>query len=115
MATLPVDTTEMPRDKHGRAIPAMRPIESGAMKIAIGSSSVQNGTAWNAYTKIISIYTDVDCYIEIGDNPTATTNSHFIPANMYMYLSIMVGRNQNAKIAVIRSSSDGTLYISQFQ
>lgn len=110
------DTTELPKDKYGRSIPAMRPLASGAHQLTISNISTQQSSAWDQYTKIISIYPTVDCFIEIGANPTASSSTHFIPANTYMFLNIMLNsRDQAAKIAVIRNSTDGTLYISEFQ
>jgi hypothetical protein len=90
---------------------------AGAQQVTISGTSAKNATAFADSTRVISIYSDTDCHIEIGTSSVvATTSDHFIPAQTYMYLSITLhGDVAFTHIAVIQASAGGTLYISEFQ
>ena len=108
-------TTLLPKDSNDNAIPALRLKENGAHNIAISATSTRNTTAFDAETKIISLYTDVPAYLAFGDSSiTATTSDHYFPAGIYYDVSI--GGDHSAHythIAALQVSQAGTLYISE--
>lgn len=108
-------TTLLPQDSDSNPIPVMRLKDSGAHKVTITSSSARNATAFDAETRVIGLYSDVDIYIAFGDNTkTATTSDHFFPAKTYYDVAIGSDRTGHAThIAAISNGTDGTLYISE--
>lgn len=107
--------TLMPTDSNDNAIPALRLKPSGAHTIAATATSARNTAAFNAETKIVSLYATVPVYVNFGDQTvTATTSDHYFPAGLYY--DIALGGDQSAQfthIAVLRVSTSGTLYISE--
>lgn len=83
-------------------------VPGSKQSVAIGASSASS-TELNSKTSIIRIFPTVDCFIEFGDSPTATTSSHFCPGGVIQYFGVY----QFSKLAVIRSSTSGTLYIME--
>lgn len=75
--------------------------------VAIGGSSTQS-TAMPAGTRAVRLVATVDCWVEIGANPTAAANtSFFLPATTVEYLAATV----TDKVAVLQSASSGSLYV----
>jgi hypothetical protein len=108
--------TMMPQDLDGRNVPVLGLRRtSGTHQVAIAVTSARNSTAFDPSTRVVSLFATVNCYIEQGDSSvTATTSRHFLPAGMYIDLDIGGTRTaHNPYVAVIRASSDGTLYISE--
>lgn len=63
-----------------------------------------------ASTTLVRIFATQDCFIKVGVNPTAIANSSmFVPGGIIDFIGVQPGD----KIAVIRSSSDGTLYLTE--
>jgi hypothetical protein len=61
-------------------------------------------------TSLVRLFPTVDCFIEFGDSPTATTSSHFFPGGLIQYVGVDVIK----KIAVIKAGTPtGTLYIME--
>ena len=108
-------TTLMPQDGDRHPIPALSLLDGGAHSISVSSTSAKNSTAFDAATRVISLYSTVDIYVKLGDSSvTATISDHFFPAGVYYDIAIGGGkRTQNAYLAALRVSSDGTLYISE--
>jgi hypothetical protein len=76
---------------------------------SVTSSSAQTA-AVGAATTIVRVICTVDCFLVFGSNPTANTSSSlFLPAGTAEYFGITPGY----KIAAIRSTADGTLYITE--
>lgn len=72
------------------------------------STSTQSN-AISAHVDIIRLVSDVACYIEIGQNPTATTSSIYLPAGIPEYLRVPF----NSKIAALAASGSGNLFIAE--
>lgn len=68
------------------------------------STSAQSGELRGG---IYAISADQTCYIALGSNPTATTTSMRIPANVLLYIQV----EPNERIAALRETTDGTLNI----
>ncbi|MBE2191862.1 MAG: hypothetical protein IAE63_06755 [Alphaproteobacteria bacterium] len=107
--------SKMPRDSDGMQIPVLGYKSGGAQTIAVAAASARNATAFDAKTRVITIESTVECYFEQGDSSvTATTSKHHLAANQPRDISIGGGQTAHKPyIAVIRASSDGTLYISE--
>ena len=75
--------------------------------VAIGAASTQLAAAF-ACTAVL-IRATVACYIAFGSNPTATSSSQYIPANV----PIAFGVDPSTILAVLQVSSGGTLYVTQ--
>jgi len=65
-------------------------------KVAIGGASVQSA-AFNEKTYAVQIVADGACHVLFGSDPTATSSSMYLPANVPYYRGVAPGD----KIAVI--------------
>lgn len=107
--------TFLPKDTNDNAIPALRLKNPGAHAISVGASSARNATGFNADTRVVSLYSDVACYVKFGDNTVAATSSdHYFPAGVYYDIAVGGGDTGHyTNVAVLRVSENGTLYISE--
>lgn len=108
-------STLLPTDQNNNPIPALRLKDSGAHKINVTASSARNSAAFAMDTQIISLYATVPVYIALGGSGvTATASDHYFPAGVYYDVAIGGdGAPHKTHIAVLRESTDGTLYISE--
>ena len=81
--------------------------------ISFTGTSAASTNAFASETDLIQITATEVCFVEIGESPTATSSSHYLPANQTSP-PIRV-RGGTDKIAVIRDTTSGTLYISELQ
>jgi hypothetical protein len=89
--------------------PAFQAIIPGASQVvAIGASSADS-TVLGTNTTVVRLTSDQPCFVAFGSTPTATTSSHYLPANVPGLFGVYPG----TKIAVIESGSMGSLYISE--
>ncbi len=107
--------TLLPQDSDSNIIPAMRLMPSGAHRISSTVTSARNSTAFNAETRVVSLYATEAVYIKFGDSSvTATSSSHYFPAGVYYDFAIGGDRTGHyTHLAVIRVSVDGDVYISE--
>ncbi len=102
----------LPVDENGNAIDVMRLCQGGAQRIAFSATSARQTTAFPVDRLVIAVYATQDCFIRTGDDSvTATVTDHFLPAGFYTTLAL----KGHTHIATIRSSVDGTLYISELE
>ena len=110
-------TTLLPKDADNNVIQALRFKDNGAHAISATSSSARNTTAFDAETKVVSLYATSPVYVAFGDETiTATSGDHYFPAGVYYDVAISGGTNKSAQethIAVLRVSDDGMLYVSE--
>jgi len=59
--------------------------------------------------ELIRLVSTTNCHVEFGTNPTATTNSAYLPAGVVEYFKVNTGE----KVAAIQNSSSGTLHIAR--
>ncbi len=108
--------TLLPQDSNDNPIPALR-LRSGAGAHAVtaGATTARNSTAFNADTRVVSVYATVPVYINFGDSGvTATTSSHYFPDGVYYDFSIGGGAASHfTHVAVLQAGSGGTVYISE--
>lgn len=108
-------STLLPRDSENNIIPAIRLQAAGAHSIAASATTARNGTAFNNETRVISLYATVPVFVKFGTSGvTATASDHYFPAGVYYDFSIGGGKvGHYTHVAVIRASTDGTVYISE--
>lgn len=108
-------STFLPKDANENPIPALRLRSGGAHAISAGASSARNSTAFDAATRVVSLYATNPAYVKFGDSSVTATNSdHYFPAGVYYDFSI--GGDETAHlthIAVLQVSSAGTVYVSE--
>lgn len=106
----------MPQDSDSNPIPALR-IRSGAGAHAItaSASSTRNATAFDADTRVVSVYATVPVYLNFGGSSvTASSTSHYFPSGVYYDFAI--GGEQTGHfthLAVLQVSAGGTVYVSE--
>ncbi len=77
--------------------------------LAFTGASAQS-TAVGETTTLVRLFATEDCFVKVGANPTAVANtSMFIASGIYEYIGIKPGE----KIAAIRLTTSGTLYITE--
>lgn len=111
--------TLLPKDLDNNPIPALKLRDNGAHTIAVTSTSNRNSVAFDADTKVVSLYATDDVYVRFGDaSVSATTSDHFFPAGVYYDIAVSGGAgkaSQDLYIAVIQVNTACTLYVSEKQ
>ena len=107
--------TKLPLDTNDNPIPALRLKDSGAHVISTSVVSARNTTAFDADTRVLSVYATQDVYLKFGDSSvTATTSDHFFPAGVYYDVAIGGdGTGHATHLAALRVADDGSVYISE--
>lgn len=103
-------------DANNNPLPALRLKKDGAHSIAASASSARNTAAFDARTKIISVYATVPVYIAMGGaDVEADSGDHYYPAGIYYDFAIEGHASAHyTHIAVLRADgTDGTVYISE--
>ena len=101
--------TEIARDRLSAPIQAARPA-GGTQVINYAGSSATIANAVSSATTLVRIVATTDCYYSVGQSPTATTSDNFLPAGVIEYIRV----NPNSdKIAAIRSTTSGVLYVTE--
>ena len=108
-------TTKLPMDVNDNPIPAMRLKDNSAHTITFSISSARNSTAFDSETRVLSLYATQDVYIKFGGaTGTATSSDHFFPAGTYYDMAIGGdGTGHYTHLAVLRTTQDGSLYVSE--
>jgi hypothetical protein len=109
-------TTFLPHDANDHPIPALRlKASGGAHSIAASGSSARNSTAFDAATRVISLYATEPVYVRFGGSSvTAANTDHYFPGGVYYDVSIGGGAAaQFTHVAVLRVTDNGTVYISE--
>ena len=76
--------------------------------VAVGATSAASTSALSMGTSYLFTATAA-CHIVFAASPTATTSHTYLPAN---YPLVITMPSDGLKVATIRSSGDGNLYIS---
>ena len=85
------------------------PVNGGTQTAAFLVTSVAISNAVGDQTRRVSLYATQDCFVRFEKTPTAVTTDFFLPASTQIMLAIRPGM----KVAAIRSTADGTLYVSE--
>ena len=100
--------TELAKDKYAHGIQAVRPTTTQVVSVGAVSAATTNAVAVS--TTCVRLVSTTDCFFAIGSTPTATTSSCFLPANVVEYVRVI---GNSDKVAVLQSTSSGTLYVSE--
>jgi len=108
-------STKLPLDVNDNPIPALRLKQGGAHVISSSAVVARNSAAFDAETRVISIYASEPVYIEFGDSGVnASSNSHFFPAGFYYDIALGGdGAPHHSHIGVLQVASAGSVYISE--
>lgn len=90
-----------------RTAAAYRPIR--VQTVLVGASSAQIANSVGKGIRAIRVCSRTNCHYAVGDNPVATVNDSYLPADLVEYLSVREGE----KIAFIQDSEGGTAYITE--
>lgn len=110
--------TLLPTDADNNPIPALRLKSGAAHTIAATATSARNATAFNAATKVISLYVTAPVYVRFGDSTvTAASTDHYFPEGVYYDFAISSGSDGKgahaSHVAVLAVSSNASVYISE--
>lgn len=97
--------TKIARDKDGQIAQCVG--LGTALTVSYDSSTQSAAVGINTF--IIRVVASTDCHVAIGSNPTATTSSTFMPAYSVEYFKIAPAQ----KIAAIKNTTAGTLYVTE--
>ncbi len=110
--------TLLPKDADNNIIPALRLRGTGgAHTIAATATTARNGTAFNAETRVVSVYATGPVYLRFGNaSVTAAATDHYYPNGVYYDFAIGGGDVKGPRfshLAVLRASADCTVYVSE--
>ena len=80
---------------------------ANGQKVAVTATSAQSAALTSVSEVLVSVNTNM--YITVGTNPTAANaaGSFYIPSGTVFHLQVTAGQ----KIAAIRDTADGSIYI----
>lgn len=85
------------------------PVNGGTQSVSFTAASAATTNAIGNQTRRVSLFADQDCHVRFDGTPVAVTTDFFLPASVQIMLAIRPGQ----KVAAIRNSADGTLYVSE--
>lgn len=101
--------TKLARDIDGATMQVLAP--GASQPVAIGAGSTQS-TAFGTTTGVVRLVATVDCFVTIGANPNAVAGSSmYLPAGVPEFIAVSGGD----KVAVVQSTSAGTLYVTEMR
>jgi len=108
-------STKLPLDVNDNPIPALRLKTGGAHVIASGASSARNTNAFDADTRVVSVYASQPVYLAFGDaSVSATTSDHYFPAGLYYDVALGGdGAAHATHVGVLQVSAGGQVYVSE--
>jgi hypothetical protein len=92
-------------DANAKPIQVLRPNSTQLVNIRSTSNTTATGASKGG--RVLRLATDIDCFYAIGS--TATTSDVYLPAGTVEYIHVFEGDN----VSVIRSTADGTLYVTE--
>ena len=100
---LPAEKVTTIHGSSGGDLPAIKPATT--VKQAIGAASAATAVLG---ARLVRLLATADCHVVFGSDPTATTDDMLLKADQPEYFVC----DETDKIAVIRDSADGQLYIT---
>lgn len=93
-----------------RAWPQAFRIDGAMQTVSTTASSAATTNPVDTQTRYVRLYATQDCHVTSGSGtPTASTANLFLPAGQPEYFKV----NPGERVAAIRSTLDGTLYVSE--
>lgn len=111
-------STFLPRDDDHAPIPALRLKPGGAQKLTLSAASVRTVQPFSARTRVIAVSAPDGAFIRTGGaDIVATADDHFLPAGVYLYLSLGDERiGPHRHVAAVAADGDaGTLHVSELE
>lgn len=98
------------QDDFGESAPIFAP--GASQQLAVGAVSAQSA-AFAARTSAVLLFADQDCFVALGDDPAALADgSHMLlPAGETRVVKVRGGD----KLAAIRRSADGPLFVTELR
>lgn len=90
----------------------LRPLgqcEFPASTVSFSENATQSAK-WNAGPQGVMVWSDQPCYVEVGENAEATTESTPIPANSPIPFAVPDTISGQWCVSAIRITDSGTLY-----
>tara|TARA_R110000751_G_scaffold188696_1_gene294672 strand:- start:358 stop:669 length:312 start_codon:yes stop_codon:yes gene_type:complete len=100
----------LPHDKNSSPVPALFPALQQTVTVA--SSSARTAANFGANTLVVELTPTKNMFVLFGDSTaTADSNDIYLAAGVvYTYAT-----NGHSRIAAIRATADGTLYVTELQ
>ncbi len=110
-------STILPTDVNDNVIPALRLKNGAAHSISSSIISARNANAFDAETRVVSLYASEPIYVVFGDvSAVATASDHYFPAGVYYTFAIGGEGSAHSKyVAVLSAGVDGSVYISEME
>lgn len=109
--------TTLPRDSQGNPIPVLGVLPGGGKKVAVGAASARTATDFAKDVQVITLYATENMHIEFGDATAVALNdgtSHYLVKGVYRDFAVNDrGELSFTRVAAIRDTADGTLYVTQ--
>ena len=108
--------SKQPKDDANVSIPVLSLKPNGGQQIVSSGASARS-TAFAETTRVITVYSTQDVFVEIGDSSVEAnqSTSHFVPSGVPYDLGLGTDINQREErfLAVIQVSTGGTVYVSE--
>ena len=108
--------SKQPRDDANAPIPVLAYRTNGGQQISLGVSSARSAAVANN-VRVVTIYSTVDCFFEVGDDAVEAngSTSHFLPAGLPYDISLgsETVTAQNPRYIAFIAGESGTLYLSE--
>jgi len=86
-------------------------INGTVLKVAAGTASAATSSAIADNVLYVRVVSDQNAYIEFGSSPTASSSTHYLPANQVEYFKV---QTDGTKVAALRAgSTSGNVWISE--
>ena len=110
--------TLLPKDADNNIIPALRLRGTGgAHAIAASATTNRNATAFNADTRVVSVYATGPVYLRFGTGTVTASNAdHYFPGGTYYDFAVGGGDTKGPRftnLAVLAADSGATVYVSE--
>lgn len=108
-------TTLLPVDSDNHPIPAVRLKQSGAHALSATSNAARNAAAFDAETRVVSLYATGPVYVKFGGpTVTAASTDHYFPSGVYYDFALGGGKVPHyTHVSVLRVAADATVYVSE--
>lgn len=111
-------STFLPRDDDHAPIPALRLKPGGAQTLALSAVSAATLQPFSPRTRVIAVSAPDGAFIRTGGaDVAASAADHFLPAGVYLYLSLGDERSGTHRhlAAVAADGGAGVLHVSELE
>lgn len=111
-------STLLPRDDNDQVIPALRLKPDGAHTLPVTGTPRTVPSPFAPSTRVIAVYATAPARLRTGTaGVEAAGTDHYLPAGVYLYLSLGDGRKErHTHLSVLSAGEgDGTLHLSEME